>query len=96
ARGQCQAGSHATGAAPGTARAGYVWRLKSADQSVVVLLESRALPSARPKDSPPLAGAPAEQLFVLKAETAGQTEAVFEVTMAGCGRGTSRRRAPRP
>jgi predicted secreted protein len=62
---------------PALPGAGYVWRLKSADQSVAVLLESRVLSSARPKDGPPLAGAPAEQLFVLKAETAGQTEAVF-------------------
>jgi predicted secreted protein len=62
---------------PAQPAAGYVWRLKSVDQSVTVLLESRVVPSGKPTDGPPRAGAPAEQLFVLKAEQAGTTEAVF-------------------
>ena len=56
---------------------GYVWRLKSVDQNVAVLLESRFAASGKPKDGPPVAGAPAEQLFVLNAEQAGAAEAVF-------------------
>jgi predicted secreted protein len=62
---------------PARPAAGYVWRLKSVNQGVAVLLESRFASSGKPKDGPPLAGAPAEQLFVLKAEQAGTTEAVF-------------------
>jgi inhibitor of cysteine peptidase len=62
---------------PARPSAGYVWRLKSVDQNVAVLLESRFAASGKPKDGPPVAGAPAEQLFVLKAEQAGAAEAVF-------------------
>ena len=34
-------------------------------------------PADAPKDGAPQAGAPADQLFVLRAQKAGETEAVF-------------------
>jgi predicted secreted protein len=59
--------------------AGYSWRLLSADQSIVALVETsfvRPDADAR-KGSAPQVGAPAEQVFVLKAQTTGATEVVF-------------------
>ena len=64
---------------PAQPSAGYSWRLLSADQSIVALVETsfvRPDADAR-KDSAPQVGAPADQLFVLKAQKAGETEAVF-------------------
>jgi predicted secreted protein len=67
---------------PARPAAGYSWRLLSADQSIVALLETSFVrPTDAPKEGPPQVGAPADQLFVMKAQKAGETEAVFV-----CGR----------
>lgn len=63
---------------PALPSAGFSWRLRSADQSIVALVDTSFVrPSDMPKDGVPQVGAAADQLFVLKAQKAGQTEAVF-------------------
>lgn len=57
--------------------AGFSWRLLSADPSVLALQETRFERVGGKTDGPPKIGAPADQLFVLKAQDAGETQAVF-------------------
>ncbi len=63
---------------PALPSAGFSWRLLSADQSIVALVDTSFVrPADVPKDGTPQVGAPSDQLFVLKAQKAGETEAVF-------------------
>jgi predicted secreted protein len=59
--------------------AGYVWRLLSANENVIVLEETRFEKGPGPAQGgePPPAGGPAEQIFVFKAQKQGETGAVF-------------------
>lgn len=57
--------------------AGFSWRLLSADPSVVALEETRFERGGGEKAIPPKVGTPTDQIFVLKAQAAGETKAVF-------------------
>lgn len=81
-----EASSLSVNVAPGTVlhvrlralpSAGFSWRLLTADPSVLRLEETRFERGAGKTDGPPKIGAPTDQLFVLRARDAGETEAVF-------------------
>jgi predicted secreted protein len=57
--------------------AGFSWRLLAADPAVIVLEDTRFERAEGKTDGPPKVGVATDQLFVLKAQDAGETEAVF-------------------